>query len=172
MMAEWTQLKQQVQRRWQTVSARERMLVQVLAWVLLLAVVWRVGIDAPWQTLQSAPQQRAAANQQMADMLAMQKQAQDLKARPQLEPTQAYEALADVSRVVGKAVQLPGLSAVQGGRVRVQINDLSAEALAQWLVAARERAQALPVEAHWTRNKDNTNWSGTVVLALSQSVTP
>ena len=172
MRGEWTAFKQQLQQRWQAVSARERVLIQALAWVLLIALVWRVGIDAAWQTLQSAPQQRAAASQQMAEMLAMQKLAQDLKARPQLETTQAYEALAEASRAAGKAVQLPGLSAVQGGRVRVQINDLSAEALAQWLVAARERAQALPVEAHWTRTKDNTTWSGTVVLALSHSGAP
>jgi len=169
MMADWRQALQTLWTRWQRISVRERFLIQTLGWLVLLSLVWRIGIDTAWQTLRAAPQERATAHQQLTAMLSMQSQAKALQSESQIDIAQAYDALVAVSRAAGKGVQLPADLASQNGQVRVQIMDLPAETLAQWLHSVRERAQALPAEAHWVRSKEGMRWSGSVVLVLPQS---
>ena len=100
-------------------------------------------------------------------MLALQAQAQALKARTPLSRDEALRSLQSLTS--GTQMQLH----VQGGRVTVQLKAVPATTLANWLTQARNQAQALPVEAHLTRNTtgsvSNANvvvWDGNLVLSL------
>jgi general secretion pathway protein M len=58
-----------------------------------------------------------------------------------------------------------------GTLITLTVTGASAEALAQWLSAARTQAQALPVEAHLQKSggtsKDaKETWRGSIILSL------
>ena len=102
-------------------------------------------------------------------MLALQAQAQALKARTPLSRDEALRSLQSLTP--GAQMQLN----VQGDRVTVQLKAVPAPTLATWLTQARSQAQALPVEAHLTRNTTGTTpvsnanvvvWDGNLVLSL------
>jgi general secretion pathway protein M len=56
---------------------------------------------------------------------------------------------------------------IQGDRVMVQLKNLSASQLANWLAQARSNAQALPDEVHISRSATSSVSSSTSVSALS-----
>jgi general secretion pathway protein M len=56
---------------------------------------------------------------------------------------------------------------VQGDRVMVQLKNLSASQLANWLAQARSNAQALPDEVHISRSATSGVSASTSVSALS-----
>jgi general secretion pathway protein M len=105
-------------------------------------------------------------------MLALQAQAQALKARTPLSRDEALRSLQSLTP--GAQMQLN----VQGDRVTVQLKAVPASTLANWLTQARSQAQALPLEAHLTRNTTDTAsttpvsnanvvvWDGHLVLSL------
>ena len=163
------ELRAQAQARWQALSPREQRGVSVLGALLGVLLFWSIAIAPALNTLRDCDNRRAQIGQQQTHMLALQAQAQALKARTLLSRDEALRSLQ--SRTSGTQMQLN----VQGDRVTVQLKAVPAPTLATWLTQARSQAQALPVEAHLTRNTTGTTpvsnanvvvWDGNLVLSL------
>lgn len=140
-------LHAQLLSRWRTLSAREQRALNVLGWLLGLALLWRTAIAPAWDTLRQSPARRADVMQQTSQMQALQRQAQALQGRQAVSREQAMRTLQSLSTSAGAGLQLT----LQGEFVAVQVKGVRAPALAAWLAQARTQAQALPVEAHLTR---------------------
>ena len=166
MMARFSAWRMQAQQRWQTVSARERLLIKLLVVLCAIVLVWRVLVLGPWRVLEQAPETRAKVGQQLTHMLALQKQAQTLQARPKITAEQAMSLVSEISRANGPAIQWPAASPPSSGRVMVQIKDMTPLALAQWLTSLRMRAQTLPAEVHLVHDPAKQTWTGSMVLVL------
>ena len=163
------ELRAQAQARWQALSPREQRGVSVLGALLGILLFWSIAIAPALNTLRDSDNRRAQIGQQQAHMLALQAQAQALKARTPLSRDEALRSLQSLTP--GAQMQLN----VQGDRVTVQLKAVPATTLASWLTQARSQAQALPVEAHLTRNTTGTTpvsnanvvvWDGNLVLSL------
>ena len=165
------ELRAQALARWQALSPREQRGVSVLGALLGVLLFWSIAIAPALSTLRDSDNRRAQIGQQQAHMLALQAQAQALKART---PLSRDEALRSLQSLTSAQIQLN----VQGDRVTVQLKAVPASTLANWLTQARSQAQALPVEAHLTRNTTGTAnttpvgnanvvvWDGNLVLSL------
>ncbi len=166
------ELRAQALARWQALSPREQRGVSVLGALLGVLLFWSIAIAPALNTLRDSDNRRAHIGQQQTHMLALQAQAQALKARVPLSRDEALRSLQSLTS--GTQMQLN----VQGDRVTVQLKAVPAPALANWLTQARSQAQALPVEAHLTRNTTSTAsttpvsnangvvWDGNLVLSL------
>ena len=163
------ELRGQAQARWQALSPREQRGVSVLGALLGVLLFWSIAIAPALNTLRDSDNRRAQIGQQQTHMLALQAQAQALKARTLLSRDEALRSLQSLTP--GAQMQLN----VQGDRVTVQLKAVPATTLASWLTQARNQAQALPVEAHLTRNTTGTTpvsnanvvvWDGNLVLSL------
>jgi len=170
------QLRAQANARWQALSPREQRWVAMLGALVGVLLFWAIAMAPALHTLRDSAQRRAQINQQQAQMLALQAQAQTLQTRL---PLSREEALRNLQSLTPNAqVQLN----VQGDRVAVQLKAVPAATLANWLTQARQQAQALPVEAHLTRNSPSSAataasaplvWDGSLVLSLpSRNATP
>jgi len=162
--------------KWQTLSAREQRGLTVLGLLLGVWLFYAVAVAPALNTLRNSDPRRAQIGQQQAHMLALQAQAQALKARTPLSRDEALRSLQSLTP--NSQIQLN----VQGDRVSAQLKAVPAATLANWLTQARSQAQALPLEAHLTRSSGaiantNTNattappannvaWDGTLVLRL------
>ena len=161
-----TPLRAQALARWQALSPREQRGLSVLAALLAVWVFWSGAIAPALHTLRDTDHRRVQLAQQQAHMLALQAQAQALQTRTPMPRDEALRSLQSLS--AGTALQLQ----VQGDRVSVQLKAVPAPTLANWLAQARSQAQALPLEAHLTRNATSTAnsaaviWDGTLVLSL------
>ena len=144
------ELRAQAQARWQALSPREQRGVSVLGALLGVLLFWSIAIAPALNTLRDSDNRRAHIGQQQAHMLALQAQEQALKARTPLSRDEALRSLQSLTS--GTQLQLN----VQGDRVTVQLKAVPATTLASWLTQARSQAQALPVEAHLTRNTTGT----------------
>jgi len=167
-----TPLRAQAHARWQALSPREQRGLSVLAALLAVWVFWSVAIAPAVHTLRDTDQRRAQLGQQQAHMLALQMQAQALQTRTPMSRDEALRSLQSLS--AGTAFQLQ----VQGDRVSVQLKAVPAPTLANWLAQTRSQAQALPLEAHLTRNATSAAnsaaviWDGTLVLSLPTRSAP
>lgn len=73
----------------------------------------------------------------------------------------AWQRLQNLSPAAGMALT------PQAAHVLVDLQQLPAATLAQWLTQARSQAQALPIEAHLTRSPSaDAAWQGTLLLRL------
>ena len=167
-----TPLRAQALARWQALSPREQRGLSVLAALLAVWVFWSVAISPALHTLRDPDHRRVQLAQQQAHMLALQAQAQALQTRTPMSRDEALRSLQSLS--AGTAFQLQ----VQGDRVSVQLKAVPAPTLANWLAQTRSQAQALPLEAHLTRNATSTAnsaaviWDGTLVLSLPTRSAP
>lgn len=165
-MSALTQLRTQALARWQALSPREQNGVSVLGTLLAVLLLWSVAVAPALQALRDCDNRRTQIGLQQAHMLALQNQAQALQARTPLSRDEALRNLQGLTP--GAQIQLN----VQGERVAVQLKAVPAPALANWLAQARTQAQALPIEAHLTRNQAATIsnaavvWDGNLVLSL------
>jgi general secretion pathway protein M len=156
-------------KRWQALSPREQRGLSVVGALVGVVLFWSVAVAPALNTLRDSDNRRTQINQQQAQMLALQTQAQALQTRTPLSRDEALRSLQSLSP--GTAIQLN----VQGDRVSVQLKAVPAPILANWLTQARAQAQALPVEAHLTRSNATTAsnagnatvaWDGSLVLNL------
>jgi len=147
--------------RWAKLSPREQGLLSWLGVVLAMLLCWQIAIAPALDTLRRSDAQRSQLAQQLAQMQALQAQAQALQQRPVLSRDEALRTLQSLSQPLGKQIELT----VQGERVSVQLKAMPAQTLVQWLGQARTQAQALPLEAHWVR-QSGPLWDGTLVLRL------
>lgn len=166
-----TRWRQGLLARWQTLSAREQALLRVLAVCLVLVLGWQLLIAAPLQSLRDSAARRATLAQSQAQMQVWQAQAQAAQQQPRLNTAEAATVLRTLTAAAGKGWQVQ----VQGERANVQVTDAAPEALAQWLVQAREQAHSLPVQAQLERvdaKAGEVRWRGRLVLALPPTGQP
>lgn len=164
--------------RWQALSPREQRGISILGALMGGVLFWSIAIAPALNTLRASEQRRAQIDQQQAQMLALQRQAQALQTRTPLSRDEALRNLQSLS--TGNYFQLN----VQGERVSVQLKAVPAPLLANWLTQARTQAQALPLEVQLTRSNAASNpnnassnapsnaanatlaWDGSLVLRL------
>ena len=156
--------------RWQALSPREQRGVSVLGVLVGVVLFWSIAIAPALNTLRDSDNRRAQIGQQQAHMLALQAQAKALQTRTPLSRDEALRTLQGLTP--NAQMQLN----VQGDRVTVQLKAVPASTLANWVAQARSQAQALPLEAHLTRNNTTATapaitppvvtWDGSMVLHL------
>ena len=155
--------------KWQALNPREQRWVIALGALLLAVLFWWIAIAPALNTLRDSDLRRAGIGQQQAHMLALQQQAQALQTRTPLSRDEALRQLQSLTP--STHIQLNA----QGERVTVLLKAVPATTLADWLSQARTQAQALPVEAHLTRNTAQTSsvaWDGNLVLSLPKRSAP
>ncbi len=151
------------QSRWQGLSARERLLVSVFLGVFGVWLFVSIAISPSLRTLNSAQQQRAEVAQQIVQMHALQQRAQELQRTKPLSRDESVRNLQSITPAGNPALQMT----IQGDRVLVQLKNLSASQLANWLAQARSNAQALPDEVHISRSTSSSVSASTSVSASS-----
>lgn len=171
MKLQWLQV------RWNALARRERALVLLASFAVLLLALWWVGLAPALGVLRSSDAQQAALDAQLREIGALQAQARALQAQPRMQFDDALHALeASVTQRLGVGAQL----AVAGNRVSVNLKGVPADTLAQWLTQARISARAVPAEARLVRSPVPTGtagaapgaaapgptWDGTLVLSL------
>lgn len=159
---------QALQQLWLQRNARERGLLTLAAWVLGLALLWSVALAPALQTWQQAPQKQAALDAQTQRMLQLQAQAQRLQAPATVSRSAALKQLeASAQEWLGPKARV----SLQGEQALVTLQAASPEGLARWLALARNKAQAMPLQAQLKRKPPTSpgeavSWSGTLLLSL------
>jgi general secretion pathway protein M len=151
------------QSRWQGMNARERLLVSVLLGLFGVWLFVSIAISPALRTLNASESQRAEVAQQVVQMRALQQRAQELQKTKPLSRDESIRSLQSITPTGNPALQMT----IQGDRVLVQLKNLSASQLANWLAQARSNAQALPDEVHISRSATSSVSSSTSVSALS-----
>lgn len=151
------------QSRWQGLNARERLLVSVLLGLFGVWLFVSIAISPALRTLNASESQRAEVAQQVVQMRALQQRAQELQKTKPLSRDESIRSLQSITPTGNPALQMT----IQGDRVLVQLKNLSASQLANWLAQARSNAQALPDEVHISRSATSSVSSSTSVSALS-----
>jgi general secretion pathway protein M len=150
---------------WHQRSARERSLLSLGALVLVLATLWSVALAPALRTWQEAPAKQAQLDAQSQRMRQLQTQAQAMQKPQTLSRTEAIEWLEKSLNSLGPNAQI----SVQGESATLRLQAAPAQALAHWMVQARENAQALPLQADVQQTDPPSSdalWRGTVVLRL------
>jgi general secretion pathway protein M len=151
------------QSRWQGLNARERLLVSVFLGLFGVWLFVSIAISPALRTLNASESQRAEVAQQVLQMRDLQQRAQELQRTKPLSRDESLRSLQSITPTGNPALQMT----IQGDRVLVQLKNLSASQLANWLAQARSNAQALPDEVHISRSATSSVSSSTSVSALS-----
>jgi general secretion pathway protein M len=151
------------QSRWQGLNARERLLVSVFLGLFGVWLFVSIAISPALRTLNASESQRAEVAQQVVQMRALQQRAQELQKTKPLSRDESIRSLQSITPTGNPALQMT----IQGDRVLVQLKNLSASQLANWLAQARSNAQALPDEVHISRSATSSLSSSSSVSALS-----
>ena len=151
------------QSRWQGLNARERLLVSVFLGLFGVWLFVSIAISPALRTLNASESQRAEVAQQVVQMRALQHRAQELQRTKPLSRDESLRSLQSITPTGNPALQMT----IQGDRVMVQLKNLSASQLANWLAQARNNAQALPDEVHISRSFSSSVSASTSVSASS-----
>jgi general secretion pathway protein M len=153
----------------QSLPEKDRKLIQYLALALAFSLLWFWNIAPALKTYQEAPLQLAQLERQTENLKALQAQALALQKAPRVKVQNVGAVLQQASsEILGNGAKLN----LEASRATLTLNNVSAEALAQFLALARSQAQAMPIEAKLQKNKTGTVevWRGTLILSLpSQS---
>lgn len=146
---------------WQQRDARERTLLALATGLIGIALIWSLGIAPALRTLKASSSQQWALQEQTQSMARMQAQAKALQAQAPLSQSEAAAALStSVQQAFGNAADIT----IRAQDATVTLRGVSADALAQWLAAARTNAHAVPVQARL--NRTGATWNGTLQLGL------
>ena len=151
------------QSRWQGLNARERLLVSVFLGLFGVWLCVSIAISPALRTLNASESQRTEVAQQVVQMRALQQRAQELQRTKPLSRDESLRSLQSITPTGNPALQMT----IQGDRVLVQLKNLSASQLANWLAQARSNAQALPDEVHISRSVTSSLNSSTSLSASS-----
>lgn len=162
MMSQWRNLIQ-------SLPEKDRKLIQYLALALVFSLLWFWNIAPALKTYQEAPNQLAQLERQTENLKALQAQALALQKAPRVKVQNVGAVLQQSStEILGNSTKLN----LEASRATLTLNNVSPEALAQFLAVARAQAHAMPIEAKLQKNKTGTVevWRGTLILSLpSQS---
>lgn len=153
----------------QSLPEKDRKLIQYLALALAFSLLWFWNIAPALKTYKEAPLQLAQLERQTENLKALQAQALALQKAPRVKVQNVGAVLQQASsEILGNGAKLN----LEASRATLTLYNVSAEALAQFLTAARTQAQAMPIEAKLQKNKTGNVevWRGTLILSLpSQS---
>ena len=151
-------------RFWAARSPRERWLLASGGAVLVGALLLGAALRPAWRALQEAPEARAQLALQRQQMQALQAQTEQLARQPRrrYDEAQLRASLAPL----GDGARLN----VEAGRAQLSLQAAPPEALAAWLLQAREQAGVVVRQAQLrpVQQGGRTVWSGQLVLALGQ----
>lgn len=150
--------------RWRELGARERYLIGCAVLLVLLALLWQAVLGPVLAALRGG-QQHWMLDAQLAQMQALQAQAQMLKQQPRQS---AADVQRSVEQVVREQLGVGARVVPQGERLSITVANAAPEALAQLLTQLRQNAKALPREVRLTRNA-NAQWDGVITLSLPPS---
>ena len=151
------------QSRWQGLNAGERLLVSMFLGLFGVWLFVSIAISPALRTLNASESQRTEVAQQVVQMRALQQRAQELQRTKPLSRDESLRSLQSITPTGNPALQMT----IQGDRVMVQLKNLSASQLANWLAQARSNAQALPDEVHISRSISSSVSASTSVSASS-----
>lgn len=158
-----------LQARWSRLALRERRLLTLAAVLVLAALLWVLFLSPILRTLRSADARAQVLDAQLQQMLSLQAQVQSLQKQPALNAEEALKALQlATEQTLGGSAQI----SVNGERVNITVQGVSADALARWLAQSRVNARSVPLEARLARAvsaKDNSagaTWNGALVMSL------
>ncbi|WP_194944912.1 type II secretion system protein GspM [Limnohabitans sp. 2KL-3] len=134
---------QALQQAWQQRNPREKKGLALVALLLTLTLLWSLALNPAWRTWQQAPAKQAELDRQTQRMRELQAQAKQLQSAPANTAAQARQWLEASVRDLGTGARIQ----LQGDRATLSVESAPAESMARWLSQARERAQALPVQA-------------------------
>ncbi|MES2280970.1 MAG: type II secretion system protein GspM [Pseudomonadota bacterium] len=134
---------------WQSRSSNEKALVSVTVLLVILLLFWRVLIGPALSTVLNAKAKHAALDVQIQQMKELQNQARVIQLKPKLGPEQTKLVLESLTQ---QHFGSDGQVRATGDQVAVVFRNATGEAIAQWLLQARLKANALPGEAHLNRN--------------------
>lgn len=158
--------------QWQRLSARERALVTLAMAILAAALLWWVALAPALTVWRHSAGQQAQLDRQQAELMALQSQARHVQSRSVLAREEATQALAQQTRSLLPSAQI----AAVGERSLVTIKGASGSALAQWLAAIRQTAQASVIDAQLQRSptasENQAQWDGQITVQLPQRGTP
>jgi general secretion pathway protein M len=146
---------------WQGLQERERWLISIALVVVGAALLWFVAVRPAWQQLQQAPAKLDELDSQTLVMRRLAAETRELKAAPQVNPSQAMAALKAASGRLGSTAKLN----IKGDRATLTVESITGEALRAWLSEVRSGARARAVEAQLTNG--NGGFSGTITLSLA-----
>ena len=141
--ARWARLSAPLQAAWAQRNPREQQLLTLLAVLVCAAVVWLVALAPALKTWREAPARQASLDTQTQHMRALQAEALALKKPTAISRKEATRWLESSADSLGSGARIQ----VQGERATLTLQAAPAAELARWLSQARERAQALPVQA-------------------------
>jgi type II secretory pathway component PulM len=153
-----------LKQRWMEASARERLLVLMMAAVVLGAVLVALLVRPAWRVVRSAPATLAALD---AKVLTMRAQAAQLRNATAAAPSSvAASPLQSAERDLKGpgatvAVMRDGSSAAQGATT-INLSNVEGARLAAWLAAAEVQRQLLRLNL--TRDPATGRVTGTAVL--------
>jgi len=164
-----TALLQPVHQIWQHRSVRERLLLQMAAWLIGLAVLWTLGLAPALRIWQAAPDRQTALDRQTQQMLQWQSEARRLTSPQAITRAEAVQWLQAHVAALGPKAKLQ----MQAEQMQLTLEATPAEALAQWLGQAREHAHVRPLQAQLQQTTSPSGeavtgvaWSGSMVLGL------
>lgn len=151
-----------LRQQWHLLPRRQQVLAVLAGGLVAGALAWWTLLGPALSTLRGAPMQHQALDTQLAQMRALQAQAQAMQAMPRMGRDEAQRALeASVKQALGPTGRL-----VAGAdSATLTLSGAHGDALAQWLAQARANARAVPADAHLARNASGL-WDGTLVLTL------
>jgi general secretion pathway protein M len=159
----FAELRSQALVRWRTSSPRGRWLIAATGTLLALWLLWSIALAPALQTLQQAPGQLAALDQQLQSMQALAFQTKELRGTPGVSTAQALEALKSATTRLGEK----GRITTQGDRSTLTLSGVSGEQLRAWLSEARSGARIKPLESQLTRGPKG--YVGTLVVAIGNT---
>lgn len=168
-------LRDALRQAWLQRSPREQQLLRLASVLLLLTVLWTLALAPAWRIWQVAPAQQARLDAQTQHMRALQAQAQNLKKPTGISRAEAVRWLESSIGTLGTGAKISW----QGDQANLRVEAAPADQLAHWLSQARERAQALPLQAQLQQTQPSATasgdpasavfWRGTLLLRLPSS---
>jgi general secretion pathway protein M len=159
---------QSLQVRWNSLAAREKASLRLVAVVLGLALLWWLLIAPALRTLGKAPAQHQSLDAQLQKVQLLQSQAEALRALPQVSQQTQLRMVELTLKPLGKDAQLQ----ITGSQASVTLKQIPAEALADWLHQLRTQVRISPAEIRLSRNAMAPTWDGTVLFRFASSGAP
>lgn len=159
---------EKLQKRWTSLSGRERQGVTGALLLVGLALVWFVLVAPAQRTLKQAPLERARLDTQLQTMQTLQNRAEVLQAQSAVNPQEALRDLQASVAALGPTAKVQ----VLGEQVTVQLQQTAASTLAQWLSSVNAQAGLEPQQVHLQRSPDAASWTGSLVFKLPRSANP
>lgn len=167
-----------IQNWWQSRAGHEKSTAVVTLSILFLYLFWRLCLASAVGIASTASSEQALLDSQLQKMQSLQSQVQLIQMRPKMGTEQATLALEALTKQhFGPAAQMQ----LAGDQVTVVFKNVPSNAVSQWLVQTRVKANVLPNEAHLQRNgalpiatnavtsaPAGAAWDGVVVLNLRE----